>query len=80
MNTINVSLPTQLKDQADGLISRGYFASFSDLVRTALRKVISDSQYDLLANEALKEYRQGKATVMGNRRAIRAYLTKVTKK
>jgi Arc/MetJ-type ribon-helix-helix transcriptional regulator len=37
MKTINISLPDKLKSQADNLIKSGYYASFSDLVRTALR-------------------------------------------
>jgi len=41
MKTINISLPDKLKTQADNLIRAGYYASFSDLVRTALRETIS---------------------------------------
>ncbi|OGK66383.1 hypothetical protein A2313_04105 [Candidatus Roizmanbacteria bacterium RIFOXYB2_FULL_41_10] len=40
MKTINISLPDKLKSQADNLIKSGYYASFSDLVRTAIREVI----------------------------------------
>jgi len=40
MKTINISLPDKLKTQADNLIRAGYYASFSDLVRTALRSVL----------------------------------------
>lgn len=38
--TINISLPNQLKAQADKLVKYGFYASFSDLVRTALRREI----------------------------------------
>ncbi|MFA6519056.1 MAG: ribbon-helix-helix domain-containing protein [Candidatus Shapirobacteria bacterium] len=38
--TINISLPSQLKAQADELVKHGFYASFSDLVRTALRREI----------------------------------------
>ena len=41
MKTINISLPDKLKTQADNLIRAGYYASFSDLVRTALRETIA---------------------------------------
>lgn len=41
MKTINISLPDKLKTQADNLIRAGYYASFSDLVRTALRQVMT---------------------------------------
>jgi uncharacterized protein len=37
MTTINISLPDKLKKQADSLVKEGYYASFSDLVRSALR-------------------------------------------
>jgi len=40
MSTINVSLPPKLKQEADNLIKAGHYASFSDLVRTALREEI----------------------------------------
>jgi|GEM_PF-1034386 len=41
MKTINISLPDKLKDQADRIIAAGYYASFSDLVRTAIREIFS---------------------------------------
>jgi Arc/MetJ-type ribon-helix-helix transcriptional regulator len=41
MSTINISLPQKLKEQAEVLIGNGYYASFSDLVRTALREAIN---------------------------------------
>lgn len=41
MKTINISLPDKLKTQADNLIRAGYYASFSDLVRTAIRQVMA---------------------------------------
>lgn len=41
MKTINISLPDKLKTQADNLIRAGYYASFSDLVRTAIREVMA---------------------------------------
>ena len=40
MTTINISLPEKLKKQADALIKQGYYVSFSDLVRTAIRRLI----------------------------------------
>lgn len=41
MKTINISLPDKLKTQADNLIKAGYYASFSDLVRTAIRETMA---------------------------------------
>jgi len=41
MTTINISLPDVLKKEADLLIKQGYYASFSDLARVAIRKLIA---------------------------------------
>lgn len=79
MDTINISLPSKLKSEADELIERGYFASFSDLVRTALRKVVKESEYDLLAEETKEEYRQGKAVVLDTPEEIEKFVRSVTK-
>ena len=43
MKTINISLPGQLKIEAEELVEKGYYASFSDMVRTALRKLLDDN-------------------------------------
>ena len=59
------------------MIVNGYYASFSDLVRTALRTVISDNQYDLWAKEAKEEYRKGKATVLNSPEDITAYVKNI---
>ncbi len=77
MYTINISLPTQLKSQADDLIQAGYFASFSDLVRTALRQTLAESRYDSLANKAIKEQQNGQALVLKDKKSINSYLDKV---
>jgi predicted nucleotidyltransferase len=44
MTTINISLPDKLKNFADQQINGGYYASFSDLVRTALRQLLFPGQ------------------------------------
>ena len=73
MATINISLPSQLKAQADELIRKGYFASFSDLVRTALRNALAESRYDAWAKEAVAEYKAGKAIVLKTKKDIDDY-------
>lgn len=40
MSTINISLPDKLKNVADQQIRAGYYVSFSDLVRTAIRQLL----------------------------------------
>jgi Arc/MetJ-type ribon-helix-helix transcriptional regulator len=78
MNTINISLPSQLKAQADSLIKKGYYASFSDLVRTALRKVISSSDIDLLVTEAMEDVKNGKATILKTNDDIDRYINSMS--
>jgi len=80
MNTINISLPEKLKSQADALISDGHYASFSDLVRTALRGVITDNYYDMLAKEAKEDYRRGKGIVLESNEDIKKYFDAIKKK
>lgn len=78
MNTINISLPDQLKTDADLLIRKGYFASFSDLARTAIRKIISESEYDILAKQAIAEHKQRKSTVLKTKKDIDRYVDALT--
>ncbi len=74
MNTINISLPQQLKTQADQLIDMGFYASFSDLVRTALRQTISQSQYDIWADIAKTEAKLGKIKPLKTKKDIDNFL------
>lgn len=76
MATINISLPTQLKGQADTLIAQGYFSSFSDLVRTALRSVLEGQYYSHLADEAVSEHRAGKTPILRTKKDIEKFLQK----
>lgn len=78
MNTINISLPSQLKSQADDMIQAGYFASFSDLVRTALRNLLSKNQYDILAEEAKLEHASGQARVLKSNKDIKSYIQSIS--
>jgi len=80
MQTINISLPEKLKIQADSLIKEGYFASFSDLARTALRNIIENETYDTMAKVALDEYRKGKSTVLRTHENIDEYVDNVVTK
>ena len=74
MITINISLPEKLKEEAQILIKKGLYASFSDLVRDSLRQAISKNQYDLWAEEAKKDLKTGKAKVLKSPKAIEDYM------
>lgn len=73
MTTINISLPEQLKKEADSLIGAGYYASFSDLVRDSLRRVIYDGWYQ----EAKKDEKSGKAIIFKSKKDIDNYFKKI---
>lgn len=74
INTINISLPTQLKSASEKLVQEGQYASFSDLVRTALRKIIEETNYDFLAKQAKREFIQGKTKNLKNVKDIDNYI------
>jgi len=73
MTTINVSLPEKLKEQAETLVKSGFYASFSDLVRDSLRRLVSQSKYDLWVEEAKEDVRKGKAKVLKSKKDIDSY-------
>jgi Arc/MetJ-type ribon-helix-helix transcriptional regulator len=77
MTTINVSLPDKLKNKADSLVSDGYYASFSDIVRTALRELLITAHYQKLADEAKAEYKAGKATVIRTNKELDEFFRKL---
>jgi Arc/MetJ-type ribon-helix-helix transcriptional regulator len=79
INTINISLPNQLKLQAESLINAGYYASFSDLARTAIRNILSVNQNDLWADEAESEMKSGKTKILKNQKEIDSYLDSIVK-
>ena len=70
MATINVSIPDKLKEKAEKLVKEGYFASFSDIVRTSLRSTIEENIYNLLGDEAEREYAEGKTIGLKTKKDI----------
>ena len=76
INTINISLPSQLKIDSEKLIQQGQYVSFSDLVRTAIRKLLEETNYDQLAKQAKKEYLQNKSISIKKSTDIDQYLDK----
>jgi Arc/MetJ-type ribon-helix-helix transcriptional regulator len=73
MTTINISLPSKLKDQAQALVEKGFYASFSDLVRDSLRQVIAKNRYDLWADEARNDFKRGKGVLLKGVKEIDNY-------
>ena len=77
MNTVNISLPVKLRKQAQELVDKGYYASFSDLVRDSLRQVITKSKYDLLADEAERDMKAGKGVLIKNEKDLEEFFEKL---
>lgn len=77
INTINISLPSQLKNASEKLVKDGYYASFSDLVRTALRKLVTETNYDFLAKQAKKEFIQKQTITLKNPKDIKNYIDSI---
>lgn len=80
MTTINISLPEKLKAKADQLIEQGYYVSFSDLTRTALRRIVADMELDILASEAKEEVKKGKAKVLQNPKDVADFMNSLDEK
>jgi Arc/MetJ-type ribon-helix-helix transcriptional regulator len=74
MNTVNVSLPARLKEQAQKLVDAGFYASFSDLVRDSLRQIVKKSKYDLMLEEAIEDEKKGKGVLIKNEKELEEYL------
>ena len=68
-------MPTKLKEEADLLVSGGHYASFSDLVRTALRQVIVDRKYKVMIEEAKKEMSLNKNKILEGQKDSDAFIS-----
>lgn len=73
MTTINISLPAQLKNDAEALVKEGFYMSFSDVVRDSLRKLVSNARYDHILKQTKNDYKAGKTLVMSNKKDIDNY-------
>ncbi|MBU2591839.1 MAG: ribbon-helix-helix domain-containing protein [Patescibacteria group bacterium] len=73
MLTINISLPDKLKLQTEALVKKGYYASFSDIVRDSLRHLLERSKFDLWAEQAKEDLEKGKATILNSEKSIDEY-------
>jgi len=73
ISTINVSIPRQLKAWGDNVVSEGHYASFSDLVRTALRNLYIEF-LDQRLKETRRDMKNGKAIVLKNEEDIEKFI------
>jgi Arc/MetJ-type ribon-helix-helix transcriptional regulator len=87
---ITISLPKNLYEEGKGLINKGLFSNFSDLVRSGIRSefkelqpVIKDfderviySDKELIAGvqQSMKEAKAGKGKILGSDKEINEYL------
>ena len=77
MTTINISLPENLKDKAQELVDKGFYSSFSDLVRDSIRQAIAKRRYDLWYEEAKEDERKGRAVILKTKKDIDNYFKKL---
>ena len=77
MATINISLPITLKSQAENAVGLGLYSSFSDFVRTAMREHLAAIKYNVWAEEAKKEMKEGKGTLIKTDAELDAYFKKL---
>ncbi|MBU1126828.1 MAG: ribbon-helix-helix domain-containing protein [Patescibacteria group bacterium] len=77
MTTINISLPVKLKSQAEFFVKSGYYASFSDLVRDSIRRLVERNKYDLWADEAKEDLKKGRAKILKSSKEIDDYFKKI---
>lgn len=79
MSIINISLPVKLKSEAQLLVDEGYFSSFSDLVRTALRDLLQEMRLSQLANTAKKDYYAGEFKDLTSKEEVEKYIKSLSK-
>lgn len=76
-STINISLPEQLKLQANQAINDGHFASFSDLVRTGIRKLLNNDKYEQMWQEAKVDHVNNNTKVLKNKQDTNKYFNDI---
>ncbi len=77
MTTINISLPEKLKNEAQQLIEKGFYVSFSDLVRHSLRQTVAEDEYDLIFKKTKEDAKRGKAIILKTKKDIKDYFDKL---
>jgi len=77
-NTINISLPSQLKLQADQAVKNGQYSSFSDLVRTGLYNLLNNTKYEQMWQQAKTDHVNNHTKVLQNKEDINKYFKEIT--
>jgi len=67
----------KLKADAEVLIKKGFYVSFSDLVRHSIRELVSINRYDRWAAEAKEDLKKGRAVVLRNEKEIDEYMNSI---
>lgn len=70
MSTVSVSLPKKLQEQTSRLVKEGYYSSVSEVVRAGIRVIVQKSKYDLWAEEAVHDLKNGDALVLNDAQDI----------
>ena len=60
MPTINISIPSELKKQIEKLVEQGFYSSFSDACRDALRKILPKNEFEEMVDYDRLERAAGK--------------------
>ena len=71
MTTVNISLPDKLKAQADAVVKSGYYASFSDFIRSGARLLLEQDQLYSELEASRTELRLGKGKVLKSLKDLR---------
>lgn len=76
--TVNISLPINLKKEADFLVSTGDYASFSDFMRTAARLALKE-KYKSMVEEAKRDEALGLTKVLKSKEDIDNFVNSLGK-
>jgi Arc/MetJ-type ribon-helix-helix transcriptional regulator len=76
--TVNISLPTNLKKEADFLVAAGDYASFSDFMRTAARLALKE-KYKSMIEETKRDVALGLTKVLKSKEDIDNFIDSLGK-
>lgn len=77
MSQISLFLPYFLKQEAETIVEQGHYVSLSDLIRTAIRRLIDEDRARFIFYAFKREYRRGGAIVLENPRDVKVFLETV---